>query len=389
MPASTDSVDTADQRLTVVQHLWQENNASVVVGPLSADHVAAIMLLLIEHGVPPTVRAVRHVFGSGSPNAITKWVRETWEAGHLTQRLATRASGAEIPAEVLQLWDVLTTRAVTAARVQTAQDREALDAQRAAMDALAESMNQRERVLDERVAGVQAQMAMQDIALRELRDSLTGKSNELETLRSETSVRTEALHNQNSELTRQYDLAQAQIQALSIERGISSQAIATQQQQLEDLRRELQQARDACEQATQRAQATLKSKIDMEMALHEAKAKCASLEEAQANAAQVRQQADALRHDLDEAHRSMSLLRSDNATIRSALTQAENALSARDWIEGELEQTRQRLATAIRERDQILRHPPALVGHLAAIEATLQQMVSGHGAPGSSTASPS
>lgn len=130
-----DEIETLlQERIEEAKRAWSASHPVQFAGAITADDVGEIVVLLAQAGVPPTVRAVRQVYGGGSPNVITPLLRNAWLHKELPQRLATLAVGHAVPTRLLQFWDLLVSDAAVEAKLGMAHQQRELDDMRAGLD---------------------------------------------------------------------------------------------------------------------------------------------------------------------------------------------------------------------------------------------------------------
>lgn len=233
---STDAL--LEERIQEVRQQWLARAGDVRTGTITYDDVADILLMLAEHGVPPTVRAVREIYGSGSPNVINPLIRAAWMRRDLPQRMATRAEGSTVPPRLIQFWDLLVSDATGEAKRQLASQQQNLIEQ-------TEALLQKEKIIDERVTGMQTQIALQEDSLKDLRASLAATAKErdrlVETLAEERNT-VSRLQAENTNLMQQKDQAAAQLKAAADE-------LITSRKNEAKLKIEIDQAKKATENA--------------------------------------------------------------------------------------------------------------------------------------------
>lgn len=380
------------ERTAQVRQEWQDaqhRTGQVSAGAITYEEVTEILLRLAEAGVPPTVRAVREVYGGGSPNVITPLIRAAWIRRDVQHRLNARAAGTELPPSLTQLWSLLVAESAAEGKKAIARQQQEFDEIRIQLDAQTEALMQKEQVIDERVSGMQAQMALQEASLKDLRGSLAAKTDEVrsltETLTSERNVHTAAigqlqaqvtqLESTDNELRQQRDQLAAQLQGVTAERAAGRKAETLLQSRVDELREEVKSAKQTAEQARQRADTLLQAKAALELDLRSAQERALRADELEAEIKDAKTANESIRTNLEGALQQAELLRRDNLTVRSALSQAEASLAVHNRVEAELEKVRQDLATALRERDQMIRNPPALMQRIEGIEATLKQLL--------------
>lgn len=375
----------ARERLEEVRAAWRLRHKGQSVGTITPNDVDEIILLLAQHGVPPTVRSVRDVYGGGSPNVITPLVRGAWLQRDLPRRLASLEKGKELPPRLLQFWELLLADAREESKKDFAnQQREIADI-RSGLDAQMEALVQREQVLDERLAGMQAQLQMAEASVGELRGSLAERTRERDALKVEVTQLRDQHHAEVRQLRERLDVAEASSadarERLAVREGELTTAraeAAAQTRRADDAKALADQARAEAASSAERANRLVVERAQLDLDLADTRTRLAH-ETARADglAAQHSALADELqgvRSEHSTLHATLERRGTDLLQLQNSLAQARATITVHEHIEADLRRTREELAKVMRDRDQMLRNPPALLQRLEAIEALLQRL---------------
>ncbi|WP_395793937.1 DNA-binding protein [Aquimonas sp.] len=370
------------RRIEEVRKVWLVQTAGRIKRPISVDDVREIALLLAGHGLPPSVRAIRQVFGGGSPNVITPHLRQLWLNRSLQRGLASREDGAKLPQRLLDLWDVLLEEARVAARASFSSVADQQAVTRAQLDALRQDLETREQVLGERVAGMEAEVASAKLSAQDLRGTLAERTKE----RDQALAEAQAQHKRVEEALAAAADAR---HALAVSQGELAAASAhaaaeAKKNELEAERYRQLQAQLA--DALKRGEGLVLERATLEIDLNTARADATASRERQVEAAQaskdvaeklqrteaelaaIREKLEALRADFDR--RGSDLLQHQK-TVATLTAEAK----LREKLEVDLNRARDDLRAVIHERDNLLRTPPALIGQLQRIHETLEKLL--------------
>lgn len=365
-------------RIEEVRKVWNVQRAGRIKGPISVDDVREIALLLAGHGLPPSVRAIRQVFGGGSPNVITPHLRQLWLNRTLQRGLASREDGAKLPQRLLDLWDVLLEEARVAARASFSEIADQQDATRTQLDVLRRDLETREQVLGERLAGMEAEVASARLSAQDLRGTLAERTKERDQALVEAQVQRKRLEEALADAAEaKHALAVTQGELAAANERVKAEANknaheAERHRHLQDQLAEAQKRADnlVLERATLQlalnaAQAETKSARDLQMESASAARDTANrLAKAEADLEATRQTLEGLRADYDR--RGTDLLQHQK-TVATLTAEAK----LRDKLEIDLNRAREDLRSVIHERDNLLRNPPALIGQLERIHQAL------------------
>ncbi len=386
-PATVGSTQLEDDdllfqgRIEEVRKVWNVQKAGRIKGPISVDDVREIALLLAGHGLPPSVRAIRQVFGGGSPNVITPHLRQLWLNRTLQRGLASREDGAKLPQRLLDLWDVLLEEARVAARASFSEVADQQDATRTQLDALRRDLETREQVLGERLAGMEAEVASARLSAQDLRGTLSERTKERDQVIGEAQVQRKRLEEAVADTAAaKHALAVTQGELAAANERFKAEANknaheAERHRQLQDQLAEAQKRADnlVLERATLQlalsaAQGETKNARDLQLESASAARDTANrLAKAEADLEEARQKLESLRADYDR--RGTDLLQHQK-TVATLTAEAK----LREKLEIDLNRAREDLRSVIHERDNLLRNPPALIGHLERIHQALEQL---------------
>lgn len=378
-----DEIDALLQdRLEDVRAEWRQHHGLVPMSPVTETDVSEILLLLAKHGVPPTVRAVRDVVGTGSLSALTPMVRAAWIRKELPQRLATLERGQAVPDRLLQFWDLLLTDATAKAKELLYRQTRELDERRAGLDGREEALMHKEQVIDERVAGMHAQVATAEASVTEMRGTLAERSRERDTLQAELQSSRDAHVTEVRKLRDRLDQAEADASTLR-------ERLATRDGELATVRAELAaetrradeskalatQAREEATVSKQRADRLVVERAQLDLDLASARAELDRLGERATRASALEQDLAKTRSDLEQLRASYDRRGSDLGHLQATVAQLRADARVAERIETELKGAREELKTVMRDRDMLLRNPPALLTRMEAMEKVLQQIL--------------
>ncbi|WP_245680077.1 DNA-binding protein [Aquimonas voraii] len=324
------------------------------------------------------MRAIRQVFGGGSPNVITPHLRQLWLNRTLQRGLASREDGAKLPQRLLDLWDVLLEEARVAARASFSEIADQQDATRTQLDVLRRDLETREQVLGERLAGMEAEVASARLSAQDLRGTLAERTKERDQALVEAQVQRKRLEEALADAAEaKHALAVTQGELAAANERVKAEANknaheAERHRHLQDQLAEAQKRADnlVLERATLQlalnaAQAETKSARDLQMESASAARDTANrLAKAEADLEATRQTLEGLRADYDR--RGTDLLQHQK-TVATLTAEAK----LRDKLEIDLNRAREDLRSVIHERDNLLRNPPALIGQLERIHQAL------------------
>lgn len=382
-----DDIETlVRERIDEARAEWRARHPDAFSGAITAGDVEEILVLLARIGVPPTVRAVREVYGGGSPNVITPLVRNAWLHRDLPRRLATLETGQAVPPRLLQFWDLLLSDATTEAKLGLAKQQRAIDDTRAGLDAQMEALIQREQVLDERLAGMQAQLQMAEASAGELRGSLAERTRERDVLKAEVAQLRDQLHTEVRQLRERLDIAESASADARERLAVRDGELATARTEAAAHTRRADEAKALADQA--RTEATAAAERASRLVLERAQLDL-DLADVRTRLTQQTARADALAVQHVTANEALEALQTEHASMKAvfdrrgtdlvqlqnSLAQARASITVHEHVEGELRRTREELQTVMRDRDQMLRNPPALLLRLEAIETLLERLV--------------
>ena len=368
-------------RIEEVRKVWNVQKAGRIKGPISVDDVREIALLLAGHGLPPSVRAIRQVFGGGSPNVITPHLRQLWLNRTLQRGLASREDGAKLPQRLLDLWDVLLEEARVAARASFSEVAGQQEATRSQLEALRQDLETREQVLGERLAGMEAQVASARLSVQDLRGTLADRTKELDQALAEASSQRKRVEEVLAAL------AEAR-HALAVSQGelsaANTRADAEAKQNALEAQRRLQLQAQLAE-ALKRAEALVLERANLEIERNAARSDATASRERQAEATQAAREAvEKLARaeiELAASREKLEALRADFDRRGSDLLQHQKTVATltaearlREKLEADLNRARDDLRAVIHERDNLLRNPPALIYQLERIHETLAKL---------------
>lgn len=386
-PVRASSTQLADDdlvfqgRIEEVRKVWQVQTAGRVKGPISVDDVREIALLLAGHGLPPSVRAIRQVFGGGSPNVITPHLRQLWLNRTLQRGLASREDGAKLPQRLLDLWDVLLEEARVAARASFSEVADQQDATRTQLDALRHDLETREQVLGERLAGMEAEVASARLSVQDLRGTLADRTKERDQALAEASSqrkRVEEVLAALSEAKHALAVSQGELSAANARADVEAK-----QNSLEAERRLQLQAQLA--EAVKRAEGLVLERANLEIERNAARSDATASRERHAEASQAAREAKEkltrAEIELAATREKLEAIRADFDRRGSDLLQHQKTVATltaeaklREKLEVDLNRARDDLRAVIHERDNLLRNPPALIGQLERIHRALEQL---------------
>lgn len=378
-----DEIDALlEDRLGEVRAEWRQKHGLTPVSPVTETDVADILLLLAKHGVPPTVRAVREVAGGGSLSALTPMVRAAWIRKELPQRLATLERGQAVPERLLQFWDLLITDATAKAKELLFRQTRELDERRAGLDGREEALMHKEQVIDERVAGMHAQVATAEASVSELRGTLAERSRERDSLQTELQASRDAHMAEVRKLRDRLDAAEGEAAATRERLAVKEGELATVRSQLGAETRRADEAKSLADQArmettatAQRADRLVLERAQLEVSLAETRAQLARETERAERADALDKDMTLLREELSKLRESYDLRSRDLIHHQATVAQLRADARIAERVESELRNAREEIRTITRDRDQLLRDPPALLTRVEAIEKLLQQLV--------------
>jgi len=370
---------------------WLQRRPVAFAGAISGEDVAEILVLLAELGVPPTVRAIREVYGGGSPNVITPLLRNAWVRKDVPRRLASLEAGKALPPRLLQFWDLLLEDARTeATKALTGQKREIEDIRRG-LDAQTDALMHRERLMDERVAGLQQVEAelrttiqMAEASAAESRSSLVERTREVDTLKTAltqaaaASLTAEAAWNQ---ALASHEAGAARLrETLAVRDGelsTSRMDAAAQARRADEFKALTEQARHDANSLSTRADRLVVERATLDIEIAALRTQTALDAQRMAAATRQAEQLEALRvahAALQAAHERRG---SDMVQHQHALAQARAEVTIKDHLESDLTRTKEELRSILRDRDHLARNPPMLLTRIEAIEALLRKIAGG------------
>lgn len=386
-PATAGSTQLEDDdllfqgRIEEVRKVWNVQKAGRIKGPISVDDVREIALLLAGHGLPPSVRAIRQVFGGGSPNVITPHLRQLWLNRTLQRGLASREDGAKLPQRLLDLWDVLLEEARVAARASFSEVAGQQEATHSQLEALRQDLETREQVLGERLAGMEAELASARLSVQDLRGTLADRTKERDQAHAEASSQRKRVEEVLA------TLAEAR-HALAVSHGelsaANARADAEAKQNAHEAERRLQLQAQLAD-ALKRAEGLVLERANLEIERNAERSDAMASRERHAEATQAaREAAEKLARaeiELAATREKLEALRTDFDRRGSDLLQHQKTVATltaearlREKLEVDLHRARDDLRTVIHERDNLLRNPPALIGQLERIHRALEQL---------------
>jgi chromosome segregation ATPase len=378
-----DEIDALLQdRLEDVRAEWREHHGRVPMSPVTETDVSEILLLLAKHGVPPTVRAVRDVVGAGSLSALTPMVRAAWIRKELPQRLATLERGQAVPDRLLQFWDLLLTDATAKAKELLYRQTRELDERRAGLDGREEALMHKEQVIDERVAGMLAQVATAEASVTEMRGTLAERSRERDALQAELQSSRDAHLAEVRKLRERLDVSEREAatarERLAVREGELATlrtALGAETRRADEAKVLADQARTEATAASKRADRLVLERAQLDLEFAGARAELARSAERAQRVDVLEQDVVTLRAEHASLRASYDLRSSDLLQHQATIAQLRADARVADRIETELKGAREELRTVIRDRDLLLRNPPALLTRMEAMEKVLQQIL--------------
>ncbi|AVQ00333.1 hypothetical protein C7S18_23840 (plasmid) [Ahniella affigens] len=371
-----------EDRLQEVREEWRQQHGLVPMSPVTETDVSEILLLLAKHGVPPTVRAVRDVVGAGSLSALTPMVRAAWIRKELPQRLATLERGQAVPDRLLQFWDLLLTDATAKAKELLYRQTRELDERRAGLDGREEALMHKERVIDERVAGLVAQLGTAEASASELRAALSQRTQERDALQAQLLSARDVHVVEVGQLRERLDVAEANAAAvrerLAIregELGALRVQLASETRRADDAKVLANEARTEATAATQRADRLVLERAQLDVELAGTRSELAIAGQAVKRAEQLDQELKLLRTEHSELRTSYDCRGRDLITHQATIAQLSANARVAERIEVELKGAREELRSVIQDRDSLLRNPPVLLARIEAMEAVLRQIL--------------
>lgn len=368
-------------RIEEVRKVWNIQKAGRIKGPISVDDVREIALLLAGHGLPPSVRAIRQVFGGGSPNVITPHLRQLWLNRTLQRGLASREDGAKLPQRLLDLWDVLLEEARVAARASFSEVAGQQEATRTQLDALRHDLETREQVLGERLAGMEAEVASARLSVQDLRGTLAERTKERDQALTEAQA-------QRKRVEEALAAATDAKHALAVSQGelAAANARAAAEAKKNELEAErYRQLQAQLTEAHKRAEGLVLERANLEIERNAARADATASRERQVEATQaskdVVEKLSRTEAELAATREKLETLRTDFDRRGSDLLQHQKTVATltadaklREKLEVDLSRAREDLRGVIHERDNLLRNPPALIHQLERIHEALARL---------------
>lgn len=239
------------------------------------DEIWAAADALLKEGLRPTIERVRQKMGRGSPNTVSP-ILEAWFAS-LGPRLGIISApepAGDLPAPVWQAMTQLWDTALMSAREQAAQElaqsrrlladeRTALEVQKAQLAREAQALNDRQAAVDEASDTARAHITDLGRQLKESHARMTRREGEIDELR----LRMAAAATQSEADRRRID---DEVQRHTQERArLEERAAANERRLLGELdraRQDAKQARLALVETERRSQGSLKSLKELELA---------------------------------------------------------------------------------------------------------------------------
>jgi DNA repair exonuclease SbcCD ATPase subunit len=398
---TTDSATSLD----TVRALWLQEHRGKPVSPLSERDVFAIATLLIKHHLMPTVDAIRRVNDQrGSPNVIHPSLRAYYECGEAERVLSRGTPPPNVPERVIELWDELKAlvraedgAAHRARQQQLAESRASLDAQWRALEEQNAAVTIKLDAAAQTEADLRGQLAAMTAVEKSSRLSADQTRALLNTQLELVAKRDEQLVAARSELsTAQRDIALAQQRAADTEQahqaalahahGLQRAAIdasATLETQLKALQGQLAQSQTALQDATARGDRLAMERAGVAIELATLQEHAASAEQRRAELANTHEttcvRLEKAEQELDQLRAQAQRMSLDLTNLRHQAASFAADRKVFDEVGKELSLTREKLEKVGRERDNLLRNPPALVEQLRRLEETLAKLVAARG----------